>query len=178
MTDFKESHLLFTSRRKRYAYPLLHMRTVLEHFGHRSDSSQKQKEKKKTNQKKQDSLVSIVCPRPSPFFNPVANKHTLTNPVYTSYLYLSLYRFIINNFLVTSPITLANLSSINLVSIFRCSSPPRHPVYPRRVDPSVLAFSPSSHRHSYISLPLRSRFITMKERRKEKNDLTSILTRV
>ena len=34
-----------------------------------------------------------------------------------------------------SPITLANLSSINLVSIFRCSSPPRNPVYARRVDP-------------------------------------------
>jgi hypothetical protein len=37
-----------------------------------------------------------------------------------------------------SPITLSNLSSINLVSIFRCSSPPVNPVYPRRVDPSVL----------------------------------------
>ena len=35
-----------------------------------------------------------------------------------------------------SPITLANLSSINLVSIFRCSSPPRNLVYGRCVDPS------------------------------------------
>jgi hypothetical protein len=34
-----------------------------------------------------------------------------------------------------------NLSSINLVSIFRCSSPPRNPVYVRCVDPSVLPFS-------------------------------------
>jgi hypothetical protein len=49
--------------------------------------------------------------------------------------------------------------SINLVSIFRCSSPPRNPVYARRVDHSALAFSLSSHRHSYISLLFRSRFI-------------------
>ncbi len=34
-------------------------------------------------------------------------------------------------------------------SIFRCSSPPRNPVYVRRVDPSALSFSLSSHRHSY-----------------------------
>ncbi len=47
-----------------------------------------------------------------------------------------------------SPITLANLSSINLVSIFRCSSPPHNPVYVRRVDPQALALSLSSHRHS------------------------------
>ncbi len=49
-----------------------------------------------------------------------------------------------NTFSVTishSPVTLANLSSINLVSIFRCSSPPRNPVYVRRVDPSGLVFS-------------------------------------
>ena len=31
----------------------------------------------------------------------------------------------------------AKRSSINLVSIFRCSSPQRNPVYPRRVDPSA-----------------------------------------
>ncbi len=48
-----------------------------------------------------------------------------------------------------SPITLANLSSISLVSIFRCSSPPHNPVYVRPVDPSSLAFGLSSHRHSY-----------------------------
>jgi hypothetical protein len=47
-----------------------------------------------------------------------------------------------------SPITLANLSSIKLVSIFSCSSPPINPVYPRRVDPTALVFSLSSHRHS------------------------------
>ncbi len=35
-------------------------------------------------------------------------------------------------------VKLQNLSSVNLVSIFRCSSPPRNPVYPRRVDPSVI----------------------------------------
>jgi hypothetical protein len=49
---------------------------------------------------------------------------------------------------------------INLVSILWCSSPPRNPVYPRRVDPSAVAFSLSSHRHSYISLLFISRFIT------------------
>ncbi len=45
-----------------------------------------------------------------------------------------------------SPITLANL-----VSIFRCSSPPRNPLCSRRVDPSVFVFSLSSHRHSFSS---------------------------
>ncbi len=40
------------------------------------------------------------------------------------------------------------------------TSPPSNPVYTRRVDPSALAFSLSSHRHSYISLLCRSRFIT------------------
>jgi hypothetical protein len=58
-----------------------------------------------------------------------------------------------------SPITLANLSPINLVSIFRCSSPPCNPVYSRRVDPSGLAFSLSSHRHSYIILLFIFHFI-------------------
>jgi hypothetical protein len=48
-----------------------------------------------------------------------------------------------------SPITLVNLSSINFVSIFRCSSPPHNPVYVSRVDPSPLVSSLSSHRHSY-----------------------------
>ena len=49
--------------------------------------------------------------------------------------------------------------NINLDSIFRCCSSPRNPVYARRVDPSALAFSLSSHRHSYISLLFSSRFI-------------------
>jgi hypothetical protein len=41
--------------------------------------------------------------------------------------------------------------SINLVSIFRCSSPPINPVYVTRVDPSPLVFiSILSHRHSFI----------------------------
>jgi hypothetical protein len=48
--------------------------------------------------------------------------------------------------------TLAKISSINLVFIFRCSSPPRNPVYARRLDPSALAYS-------YISLVFSSRFI-------------------
>ena len=42
--------------------------------------------------------------------------------------------------------------NINLVSILRCSSPPRHPAYTRRVDPSGLTFSHSSYRHSYPSV--------------------------
>ncbi len=58
-----------------------------------------------------------------------------------------------------SPITLANLSSVNLVSIFRCSSSPHNPVYVRRVVQSVLVFSLSSHRHSCGSLLLSSHSI-------------------
>ncbi len=52
--------------------------------------------------------------------------------------------------LLTS-ITLANFSSINLVSIFRCSSSPRNPVYVRHVDSSPLGFSLSSHQHSNVN---------------------------
>ena len=39
------------------------------------------------------------------------------------------------------------------------SSSPDHPVYVRRVVPSVLAFSLSPHRHSHISLLFNFRFI-------------------
>ena len=46
------------------------------------------------------------------------------------------------------------IESINLVSIFRCSSPPRNLVYGRRVDPSPLDFSLSSHRHSHSPITL------------------------
>jgi hypothetical protein len=60
-----------------------------------------------------------------------------------------------------SPITLANILSINLVSIFRCSSPPSNPVYVSRVDPLTLVFSLSSYRQSYISLVYSSRFIDL-----------------
>jgi hypothetical protein len=58
-----------------------------------------------------------------------------------------------------SPITLANISSINFVFIFRCSSSPNNPVYTRRVDFSSLVFSLSSHRHSYIGLVFCSWFV-------------------
>ncbi len=58
-----------------------------------------------------------------------------------------------------SPITQSKLSTINLVSIFRCSSSPRNPVHVRRVDPSVLAFSLSLYRHPHICIPFSSRFI-------------------
>jgi hypothetical protein len=40
-----------------------------------------------------------------------------------------------------SPITLTKISSINLVSIFGCSSPPFNPVYVRRVTPSTFHMS-------------------------------------
>jgi hypothetical protein len=58
-----------------------------------------------------------------------------------------------------------NLSSINLVSIFRCSSNPRNPVYVscetcRSPAESDLDFSLSSHRYSYVGLLFNSRFIT------------------
>ncbi len=49
-----------------------------------------------------------------------------------------------------SPSQTSNLSPLSLVSIFRCPSPPWNPVYVRRVDPSVLAFSLSLHRPPYI----------------------------
>jgi hypothetical protein len=57
------------------------------------------------------------------------------------------------------PITLGNISSMNVVFIFRCSSSTRNPVYVRCVDSSALVFSLSSHRHSYIGLVFISRFI-------------------
>ncbi len=61
---------------------------------------------------------------------------------------------------VNSHITLSNVvSPLNLVSIFRCPSPPRNPVYVRLADPSVLSFSLSSHRHPYICIPCSSHFI-------------------
>jgi hypothetical protein len=40
------------------------------------------------------------------------------------------------------------ISSMNLVFVLRCSSPPSDPVYTRRVDSSGLVFSLSSHHHS------------------------------
>ncbi len=58
-----------------------------------------------------------------------------------------------------SPITLANISSINLVSIFRYSSSSSNPVYVRHVHSSSLGFSLSSHRQSCIGLVFISRFI-------------------
>jgi hypothetical protein len=54
-------------------------------------------------------------------------------------------------------------ASINLVSIFRCSSSPSNPVYSRCVDSSALGFSLSTHRHSYIGLVFSSRVIHNKQ---------------
>ena len=41
-----------------------------------------------------------------------------------------------------------------------CSGSPWSPVYVRRVDPSVLAFSLSFHRHLHICTPFNSHFIS------------------
>ncbi len=60
-------------------------------------------------------------------------------------------------------ITLTNISSINLVFIFRCSCSPRNPVYVSRVGSSVLFFSVSSHRHSYICLVFNSHLSNKKQ---------------
>ncbi len=62
-----------------------------------------------------------------------------------SFTYYTQYWWGVYHFKNTySPITLGNISSINLVSIFRCSSSPNNPVYPRCVDFSDLVFSLSS----------------------------------
>ncbi len=55
-------------------------------------------------------------------------------------------------------IALSKLSPLNLVSIFRCPSPPCNPVYLRHVDPSVLMFSLSLHRHPHTYNPFHSHF--------------------
>ena len=52
-------------------------------------------------------------------------------------------------------ITLGNISSINLVFIFRCSSSPSNPVYVRRVDFSVLVFSHRTNTHTYLKKNVR-----------------------
>jgi hypothetical protein len=77
-----------------------------------------------------------------------------------SFTYYTQYCWVTYHFKNTySPITLANISSIDLVSIFRCSSSPSNPVCVRCVDFSDIVFSLSSHRHSYVGLVFRSRFI-------------------
>ncbi len=55
---------------------------------------------------------------------------------------------VLSHRLTYSPIVFTNFSSINLVSIFRCSSSTTNPVYARRVNSLVLVCSLSSHRHS------------------------------
>ena len=69
------------------------------------------------------------------------------------------YRWGVYHFKNTySPITLGNISSINLVSIFRCSSSAHNSVNPRRVNSSTLVCSLSLHRNSYIGFVFSSRF--------------------
>jgi hypothetical protein len=45
-------------------------------------------------------------------------------------------------------------------TIFRYPRPPRNPVYVSRLDPSILTFSLSLHRHPYICILFNSRFIS------------------
>ena len=49
-----------------------------------------------------------------------------------------------------SPLTLSNLSPINIAFICKYPRTPRNPVYASRLDPSVLPLSLSLHRHPYI----------------------------
>jgi hypothetical protein len=83
-----------------------------------------------------------------------------TPPLSRLYLYV-LTLTLTGHLSLQEHITLSNLSSINLVFIFRCSSPPKNPVYVRRVKPSTFVFSLSSHRQSYIGLLYSSRFIDL-----------------
>ncbi len=82
---------------------------------------------------------STTTARRSPHFS---NPKWVTRPHQGfRFTYQLKYWWVTYSFSIThSPITLAILrgSSINLVSIFRCSSPPYNPVYTRRVDPSTL----------------------------------------
>ncbi len=69
-----------------------------------------------------------------------SHKMNLRNLFYNITDHIEYSRHTFSVTITHSPITLSNLSSIDLVSIFRCSSPPLHPVYTRCVDPSVLDF--------------------------------------
>ena len=55
-----------------------------------------------------------------------------------------------------SPLTLSNITPLNLVSIFRCDRPPNNPVFEHN---SVLVFSLSLYRHLFVYILLSSRFI-------------------
>jgi hypothetical protein len=46
-------------------------------------------------------------------------------------------------------ITLVYVRNLVSIMIYRCPSSPRNPVYVRRVDPSVLTFSLTLHRHPH-----------------------------
>ena len=65
------------------------------------------------------------------------------------------------NFFFISP----NLSSINLVSIFRRSSPPRNPVYTRRVGPHQFYLLVFHHTYTHISILFTSHFISSNKQR-------------
>ncbi len=103
------------------------------------------------------------CPVPLPpsrFSSTAQNQGWPDSRYSSSFTYQLKYRWVTYHFKNTySPITLANISSINVVSIFRCSSLPSNPVNVRRVNSLALVCSLSSHRHSYIGLIFSSRFI-------------------
>ena len=59
----------------------------------------------------------------------------------------------------------SNLSSLNLVSTFRCPNPPCNPMYVSRVDPWLfLDFSLSYYRHPCTCVSFSSRFINNKHK--------------
>jgi hypothetical protein len=83
------------------------------------------------------------------------NKLAYQNPLFHRSVYSAQLKSKCGNLLDTyhisishSPLTFENISSINLVFIFGCSSSTTNPVSARRVDSSVLVFSLSSHRYS------------------------------
>jgi len=92
-----------------------------------------------------------------------SRKEKFKNPFFSSVITYRVRGFnskelCFRNFLSHSPIPLANISAINLVSIFRCPSSKTDPVYGSRVNSFVLVCSLSSHRHLFIPLIFGSRF--------------------
>jgi hypothetical protein len=61
------------------------------------------------------------------------------------------------------PSKFAYFSSINLVSICRCSSSKTNPVYSRLLNSLVLVCSLSSHRHSYIKNKIHGAVVEKKK---------------
>ncbi len=68
------------------------------------------------------------------FFRSSASVITNLQFHYRHVVFSSQVKSKVGNILVT-PLTLSNLSPLNLVSIFRCHRPPLNPVYVSRLDP-------------------------------------------